>query len=135
MWFRYLAFSFLNIVLELFGLVLFLAYVVPDSIPAWGYRLIGWVISFIFAVVFAYWAFAKKIPEKKDAILLVAFHVTMFLFVYSAYGMLFSDHGAGVIFTVDFMVQLGLEVLAIMLVSYRLRRSKLQSMLGEGRVL
>jgi hypothetical protein len=99
------------------------------------YRLVGWVIGFLFAAVFSYWVFLKKVPEKKDTILLVVFHVFLFLLLYSAYGLLFSIQGPSVVFTFDFMVQLALELLAILIVSYRVRRGRLQSMLGEGRVL
>ena len=135
MWFRYLRISLLNVLMSLLALVLLLAYVIPHTLPAVAYQLIGWVIAFLVALAFSYWAFSKKIPERKDAIVLTAFHVFSFLLIYCAYGFVFSDHGVGVIFTIDFVVQLALEILAIFLVAYQLRRTKLRSMLGEGRML
>jgi apolipoprotein N-acyltransferase len=135
MWFRYLTLSFLNTILALFALLGLLTFVVPASVPGIVFRLVGWVIGFIFSLGFSYWIFHTKVPTQKDTILLAVFHVVAFMLVYSAYGVLFSDFGASVVFTLDFMVQLGLELLAILLMSYRIRRTKLQSMLGEGRVL
>lgn len=135
MWLRFLLVSFLNIVMGLFAIIVVLTYAIPEGLPSVAYRLISWVVAFILTLLFTFWAFHKHIPQQKDAIVLTAFHVVLFLLVYGAYGSTFLDRGTAAIFSLDFIVQLLVEVLAIQLIAYRMRRTKLQSMLGEGRML
>lgn len=135
MWLRSLTLSFLNVILTLFVIVALLAYVVPDSAPSIALRLISWSVAFIVTIICTFWVFHKRVPQKNDAILLVAFHALGFFIVYGSYGTAFLDRGAASLISLDFIVQLGLEIAAILFVAYRLRRGKLQSMLGEGRML
>ncbi|MFA5936155.1 MAG: hypothetical protein WC787_04885 [Patescibacteria group bacterium] len=135
MWLRYLVISFLNLVMGLLTLVILLAYILPTDSPSLLLQAVGWMIGFAFAFIFSHWAFSKKIPDRKDALMLVVFHIAFFLLIYALYGILISDRGVGVIVSLELVIQLVLEVIAILLAAYHLRRRKLQSMLGEGRMI
>jgi hypothetical protein len=135
MWLRYLSFSFLNILAEFFAIVLILAFVLPQTTPALVLQIVGWLIGVLCTILFSFLAFMKKNPDRRDAILLIVFHLSFFVLVYAGYGFLLSDRGAGIIVAPEFVVQMILEVLAVCLVAFHRRRRNLQSMLGEGRML
>jgi hypothetical protein len=135
MWHRYLAISIFNIFAEFFVLVVILAFVLPQTTPSIVMQIVGWAIGVLVTVGCTFVALVHRTPERRDAIMLVAFHVACFILVYAGYGFLLSDAGAAVIVSPEIVVQLILESCAICLVAFHLRRRALQSMLGEGRVL
>jgi hypothetical protein len=135
MWIRYAFVSFLNLCAELFLQVLLLAFIVPATLPTFAFTAIGWVVGVLITAVFTHWVFSKKVAERRDVIMLSVFHAIIFLAIYAGYGTLFSDRGALVAVSPEILAQLVLEVLIICLVAYHSRRRRLQSVLGEGRMM
>lgn len=135
MWLRYLLVTLLNILSGLFVLILLFAFLLPQNLPSMVMQLVGWGAGFLLALIWSHVAFSKKIPERRDTIQLVVFHVSLFLLLYASYGVLLSDRGAAVIVSVELVIQLIVEAAAICFTAFHLRRRKLQSILGEGRTV
>lgn len=132
MWFRFLAISALNFAVTLasiFGLVL---YILPEKTPLVLLNFANWVLAFLVTSLFSRWAFSKRLPTHQDSVLLVVFHLIVYLTGYLTYGLLLSDRGPLVVVSPEIVVQLVCEVAAIIVAAYHIRRRRLRSVLGEG---
>lgn len=131
MWFRFLVISFLKWV-TMFGAILALASLLPDVLSGWPLMILTWIMAFILAFLFATWAFSKRMPDRRDTLLLIAIWSLIFFTGFFVYGLIFSVRGAMVMFSIELLIQLALEIIAIFFASYSIRRRRIASLLGEG---
>lgn len=116
------------------SILLMLMFVVPDWLSSLLTAISVWTIGFLVAFLFAQWAFAKRMPTKGDVILLASLHLFVAVLFYAIYGIFVSENGVLILFTPDFSIEIILEILAILLSAYRIKRLRMKSVLGEGMV-
>lgn len=132
MWFRFLVLSFLNVVAVAASVIVIAGFVFPSSWPAWMLMICIWIVAFLMAFFFANWALSTRLPNGQDTLHLVAMHLFAFVTLYLAYGTFISDRGPWVIASPELLAQLAIEIAAVFLSSYRMRRQKIKAVLGEG---
>lgn len=92
----------------------------------------AWLLAFILAFVFAVWCLGGKVPERRSVFLLISIWLAVNVSGYALYGILFSFRGAAAIVAPEILVQWVLEIAAIYLAVYRLKRRSVAAILGEG---
>ncbi|MBU0540094.1 hypothetical protein KKF59_02705 [Patescibacteria group bacterium] len=132
MWFRYLIISFLRFLAGFVGIVVLYRYLIPVGASVVLVTGSAWLLAFILAFVFAVWCLGGKVPEKRSMFLLFGIWLAVNVSGYALYGMLFSTKGAAAIVAPEMLVQWALEIAAIYLAVYRLKRRSVAAILGEG---
>lgn len=112
-----------------------LMFVLPDSLPTFLLTGLVWMTFFILTLVFSTWAFSNGLPSRRDSFALAGIHLIVIIIMYFALGLFMFDQGPGIIFESELLFQFGLQITAIFLAAYRIRRQKLKSVLGEGRTV
>jgi len=131
MWFRFLVISLLKWV-AVFAAIAVLSSVAPSVLHGWILSIVVWIVAFILAFVFATWAFAKRMPVRNDTLLLVALWIFVYISMFFAYGVLLSTQGAYFVVSREILIQLVVEIVAVLYASYSSRRRRIASVLGEG---
>jgi hypothetical protein len=85
---------------------------------------------FVLAFVFAMLAFGKRAPKRKDTLMLIAIWMLVTVCGFLLYGLVLSPRGVKAAVAPEILVQFVLEVLAIYLAAFRLRRQSVESILG-----
>ncbi|MBU1032745.1 MAG: hypothetical protein ABII13_04700 [Patescibacteria group bacterium] len=123
---RFLGITFIKFIVTTFGLFTLYALILPDVIPGWGINIITWIITFALAYLFAYWAVFNIKPNRKDTLLLVFIWLLVTVTGFLLYGILYSVQGPWLLVRPEILVQLVLEVLAILMVAYQVRHKKVE---------
>lgn len=131
MWFRFLVISFLKWVV-VFAAIVVLSSIVPNVLNGWLLTVLVWIMATVLAFVFAHWALSTRLPDRKDTLLLAAIWILIYVTGFLVYGMMFSTRGPGVLVSVEFLVQLALELAAVFFAAYSSKRRRIASVLGEG---
>jgi hypothetical protein len=131
-WFRFIAITTINWVVNLFLVSIFLVYVIPRSIHGYGLAVVVWVLSSLIAFVFAHWAFHPRMPGRTDTVALCVIWFFMTI-AFQAFWEMYQ-YGQLVFFflNIDLLGAVILQIVAIVLASYISRRHRLRSTLGEG---
>lgn len=131
MWLRYLGFSFLKWLVNLFVLSL-LFYALPHTWGGFILAVPAWIVSFIIAFAFAELAFGKELPGKRETVSLLVVWMLVSFTMQLLYSWFFLGTVAPVIISIDTYVQYVLEILAIVMAAYITRRRRIRFELGEG---
>lgn len=112
--------------------VVVFSYILPSSMNKWLELGIGWAISCLIAMLFAYWAMHEVIPHGKDlAIMILIWAVItalmeMLISYYSFWDPFYT------LLRYEFAVQLLVEVLGVLIMVKVLRRQHAYSHAAEG---
>ncbi|MFH1078280.1 MAG: hypothetical protein V1745_03315 [Patescibacteria group bacterium] len=131
MWFRFFLISFFKFLASMATIVVVIK-ILPDATPSVVILLLSWTIAFILAFVFASWALGTRLPIRKDIIMLVTIWLAIFATGFLTYGILLSVRGPRIIVSYEILVQLALEMGAMFLAVYSIRRRRFAAVLGEG---
>jgi len=131
MWFRFLVISFLKWVV-VFASIAVLSHVAPTVINGWVLSVAVWIVAFILAFVFATWAFSKRLPVRKDTLLLVGIWIFIYFMGFFTYGILLSTNGIRLMVAPEILTQLAIEIVAVLFAAYSSKRRRIASVLGEG---
>jgi hypothetical protein len=131
MWFRFFAISFLKFVVSTFGLFALYAGLLPASITGGWLIAITWFITFLLAFLFAHWALLHTKPGSRHVLSLVFVWLLVTVCGFLVYGIFISDRGPWILVNWEILGQIGLEIVAILTVAYRVRQNKVTVELGE----
>ncbi|MBU1348822.1 hypothetical protein KJ781_02020 [Patescibacteria group bacterium] len=131
MWFRFLLISFLKFIATMAAIVM-LVKMLPDATPSAVIIIVSWALALIFAFLFASWAFGTRLPIRKDVLSLVTIWSLVYVTGFLMYGILLSVRGPRVLISMEILVQLALEIGAILFAAYSIRRRRFAAVLGEG---
>lgn len=130
MFLRFLIVSFIKFVASMLAIYILYSYVIPSSFSGVLAFIPTWLVMFVLAFVFALLAFGKKAPKRQDMLMLIAIWMTVTICGFLLYGLLLSPRGVRASVAPEILVQFVLEVLAIYLAAFRLRRQSVESILG-----
>lgn len=131
MWFRFFAISFLKFVVSTFGLFALYAWLLPASIKGGWLIAITWFITFLLAFLFAGWALLPTKPGSRHVLSLVFIWLLVTVCGFLVYGIFISDRGPWIVVSWEILVQIGLEIAAVLAAAYRVRHNKITAGLEE----
>jgi len=129
---RYALISFLKFVVTFYGLFSLYSYILPEWVVGNLLSAITWIAVFIISFLFATWAFHPGSPTDRDITKLVIVWLSVTIVLLLGFGIFFTFRGARILFEGEILIQLVIEVVAIILAGILLRRRALKQELGEG---
>ncbi len=132
MWLRFAAISSLKWIANILAIILLSTYVIPGSWSGYVRAIPLWFLSFVVAFVFAEWALYWVHPGRLEIIRLLSAWLVLSLSYQVLYGYISLGNVYSVIYSFDIYAQFILEVCAVLLAAYALRRHKILSLLDEG---
>lgn len=135
MYLRSLCIAILHWLISFFAIALMLGFILPSNASGWMLNVPAWILAFLLSALFASWAFSPYLPEPREIFFVIVLWFLVLVTGYLGYGILFSLRGPLLIFEWEFFVQIILQLVAVWLAGFRLRRRKLKEVLGEGMVM
>lgn len=134
MWLRTIGISFLKWLANYFVTILLIVYLLPSDWHGYFIVIPMWILSFIVALTFAFWLFHPRLPTSRDTAIVIVIWLAVSWSIQVFHAFYYFGTLAPLIYGPDMYVQYLLEILAILGMSYYMRRKKIQATLGEGLV-
>lgn len=131
MFLRFLIISVLRFITNILVIYVLYSFLLPSQMGETARLILTWLVLFITAFVFATWALAKKIPTRQQVLMLIAIWLAVSVSIFLIYGIFRSPRGAKVLIAPEILFQFVLEIGAILLAAFILKRRALKSELGE----
>ncbi len=129
---RYAFIAFLKFVAIFYGLFAVYKYILPESVTGTALNIVTWIAVFFISYAFATWAFHPSPPTDRDTATLAIVWMAVTIVLLLGYGLLFTFRGPRILFETEVLVQLVIELIAVILAGYISRRRRLKQELGEG---
>lgn len=132
MWLKYLIISFLRFLAGFIGLIMLYRFVIPIGSSVILVTGAAWLLAFLLAFIFAVWGLGDKAPDRQVVFLFIGIWLAVNVSGHALYGIFLSSRGISAIVAPEILAQWILEVAAIYLAVYRLKRRSVAAILGEG---
>ena len=90
-----------------------------------------WIMQFVVAFLFGSWAFSKSVPDLKAALIFLWIWLPVNLGVDGLYLSVAGVWSKDFVLPIDLIIQTLLEIFAILLASYKIRRAKLKEKFAD----
>ncbi|MFZ2804284.1 MAG: hypothetical protein WA001_03600 [Patescibacteria group bacterium] len=131
-WLRYLGIAFLDWVVTYVITGLVVHFIVPPTWTGYALSLVVWLIAFGVTFAFAEWAFRSRLPGKREMGVMLGIWMVVTVSLFILFFWYFLGTIGPFIYSVDSYVQLLLDIVAILLAGYLIRRRKIKEAFGEG---
>lgn len=123
--------SFLKFFATFYALFAVYQYVLPDWVAGNLLSVVTWFFMFLMCYGFATWALHPYAPSDRDmaTLAIVWLAVTVLLLLW--YGMFLSFRGSGILVEREIVIQLIVEIAAIILAGFMMRRRRLKRQFAE----
>jgi hypothetical protein len=135
MYLRSLCIAILHWLTSFFAIAVMLGFIFPQNASGWALNVPAWILAFLLSALFASWTFSPYLPGRREIFCVMIVWFLVLVTGYLGYGILFSLRGPFLIFEWEFLIQIALQLSAVWLAGFRLRRRKLKEVLGEGMVM
>ena len=134
MWLRFISISALKWVVMNCVIVLVSLYLIPRTWHGYAIIIPMWLITFACAFGFATWALSKRLPSWRDLGWLVVIWLVVSLILQNVYEQLLFGYALWFLRSLDLLLGFVIEILAIVLAFYFVRRNKIKASLPKGMV-
>ncbi len=132
MWFRFVTIISLKWSANILAVILLSTHVIPSAWSGYVRAIPLWFVSFVVAWIFSEWALRRVQPGRQEVALLLILWLMLSLSYQLLYGYISLGNVYSVINSLEMYIQFVLEICAVLLAAYAVRRRKVLSALGEG---
>lgn len=122
---RFLGIAFLKSTAFIILTFLLLGYILPDSFQGWWLAATITFLDLILSFLFAEWAYALIVPQWKDIGKLLIAWLGIFFFFSLIYVVRISTQGVGILLTLEYLLLLAVQILAVVVIGARLKKHRL----------